>query len=74
MIYFVFALVVVILAIVLQPKPPVQKPPSLDDLSLPTVKQGKPITKVFGQKIVTSPNIVWYGDLSYNKVKVKSGK
>ena len=74
MLYFFFAVVVIILAVVLQPKPPPIKLPSLDDLKVPTVKQGKPITKVFGQRIVTSPNIVWYGDLSYNDVRVKSGK
>lgn len=72
--YFFAFVVVVILAVVLQPKPPPIKPPSLDDLKAPTVKQGKPVTKVFGQRIVTSPNIVWYGDLSYNKVTVKGGK
>ena len=72
--YAIFAIVVVILAVVLQPKPPAMKPPSLNDLTVPTVKQGKPITKVFGQRIVTSPNIVWFGDLAYNKVSSKGGK
>jgi hypothetical protein len=72
--YIVFAIVVIILAVVLQPKPPVPAPPSLSELEVPTAKQGKAIPKVFGQKIVTSPNIVWYGDLAYNKVTSKGGK
>ena len=74
MAYVLVALVVIILAVVLQPKPPAAKPPSLSDLSIPTAKQGKPIPKVFGQVIVTSPNIVWYGDLAYNAIRVKGGK
>ena len=72
--YIILAIVVVVLAVVLQPKPPVLAPPSLTDLNVPTAKQGKPIPKVFGQKIVTSPNIVWYGDLAYNAIRVKGGK
>lgn len=72
--YITFAIVVLVLAVVLQPKPPVQTPPSLSELEVPTAKQGKAIPKVFGQKIITSPNIVWYGDLAYNRVKVKGGK
>lgn len=72
--YIVAAIVVVILAFALQPKPPQITPPSLDDLKAPVITQGKPIVKVFGKRIITGPNIVWYGDLAYNKVKVKGGK
>ena len=72
--YLVFSVIVVILAFALQPSPPKQKVPSLSDLNIPTVGQGKPIPKVFGQRIVQSPSIVWYGDLGYNKVKADGGK
>lgn len=72
--YVIFALVVLVLAFALQPKPPAVKPPSLDDIELPTVGQGKPIPKVFGRRIVTSPNIVWYGDLAYNDVRKGGSK
>ena len=72
--YVIAAVVVIILAVVLQPKPPAVKPPSLSEIDVPTAKQGKAIAKVFGQRIVTSPNIVWYGDLAYNRIKVKGGK
>lgn len=74
MLYVLYALVVIVLAVVLMPKPPAQKPPALTDLTAPTVKQGKPVAKVFGRKIVSGTSIVWYGDLAYNDVRAKGGK
>jgi hypothetical protein len=74
MTYLLYAFGVIVLAVALMPKTPSPQRPSLEDLTAPTVKQGKPITKVFGQRIITGPNIVWYGDIGYNQVRVKSGK
>lgn len=73
MAYVVYAIVVVILAIALRPKPPGQKPPSLGDIDVPTAEQGRPIPKIFGTYVVQSPNVTWYGDLGYSKIK-SSGK
>lgn len=72
--YLIYALVVIIVAVALQPKPPGQKPASLSEIDVPTAEQGRPIPKVFGTFTVQSPNIVWYGDLGYNKVKKSGGK
>jgi len=74
MFYLVFAIVVIIAAVVLQPKPPGTKPASLSEIDVPTADQGKPIPKVFGKRIVQSPNIVWYGDLGYNKITQSGSK
>lgn len=70
--YLIYAIIVVVLAVALAPKTPGQEPASLSEIDVPTAEVGKPIPKVFGRRIVRSPNIVWYGDLGYNKVK-KSG-
>lgn len=72
--YLVFAAVVIILAIALQPKVPSMKPPELSEIDVPTAEQGRPIAKVFGRVTVQAPNIVWYGDLGYNKIKSSGGK
>ncbi|QBQ71189.1 tail assembly structural protein [Shewanella phage S0112] len=72
--YIIYAIVVIVLAFALRPKPPSPTPPSLNDLDVPTAEQGKPIPVVFGTYVVQSPNIVWYGDLGYNAIKSGGGK
>lgn len=72
--YLIYAVVVIIVAVALMPKPPGQKPPSLSEIDVPTAQQGKPVAVVFGRRIVMSPNIVWFGALGYNKIKSSGGK
>ena len=74
MAYLFYIAVVVIVAVALQPQVPGVKPPSLNDISVPTAEQGRPVAKVFGTYVVQSPNIVWYGDLGYTKIKSSGGK
>lgn len=62
-IYFVIVAVVAIAAYAMQPRPPKQKRPSLDDFSIPRVEQGAPIPMIFGTITMTGPMVVWYGDL-----------
>lgn len=73
MFYIIFAILVVAIAVALAPKPPGQQPASLSEINVPTAEQGRPIPKVFGTRIVQSPNIVWYGDLGYNAIKKSGG-
>lgn len=56
------------------PKPPNQKPPSLDDVDAPTAEEGKPFAVVFGTVWMTGPNVIWYGDLRTTPIKKKAGK
>ena len=72
--YIVFLIIVIIVAVALQPKPPGVKPATLSEVDAPTAEQGKPVPKVFGTIVVQSPNIVWYGDLSYTKIMSEGGK
>lgn len=70
----IIAVVLVILAVALAPKAPEPKPPSMEDIDMPTAEEGGAIPKVYGTYVVKSPNIIWYGDLGYQAVKTKSGK
>lgn len=72
--YLIYILIVIIIAIALQPKPPGIEPPSLSDIDVPTAEEGRPIPVVFGTYVVQSPNIVSYDSLGYNKVKTSGGK
>ncbi len=41
------------------PEPPVPSPQAIN--FIPTAEQGKAIPVVFGTRIVTQPNVVWWG-------------
>lgn len=40
------------------PEPPTPDPDQLD--GMPTAEQGKPIPVLFGTRIISQPNVVWY--------------
>lgn len=73
-VYVAILAVSVVVSIALAPKLPAQKSPSLEDLEVPTAEEGRPIPVVFGTVTVQSPNVVWYGDITYKPVKRKAGK
>lgn len=64
--------VTTLLSKALAPKPPKQKPATLDDFEIPTAEEGRPIPVAFGTNLITGPNVVWYGDLG-TKQKTKNG-
>lgn len=63
-----------IISYALAPKPPEPPKPSLDDITLPTAEEGRPIPVVFGSVWVSGPNVLWYGDLNLEPIKSKGGK
>lgn len=70
----VVMIVALILAVVLAPKPPIPKPPSLTDFDVPVAEQGREIPWIFGEGELNGYNVVWYGDLSTSAIKKKGGK
>lgn len=74
LIYIAVLLVSAFVSIALAPKPPKPKAASLEDFDIPTAEQGRPIPIVFGTKLVTGPNVIWYGDLATRDIKSSSGK
>lgn len=54
-----------------RPKP---ETPQLDEFSLPTAEEGRPIPVVFGTVLITGPNVVWAGDLRVDPIRKKGGK
>lgn len=74
--YLAVMIVGSLVAYALAPKPPKQKPPTLEDFDLPTAVEGRSIPWIFGTYKITDPNINWYGDLEVrtktkNKVKTR---
>src|SRR5690606_23783885 len=66
--------VTVLVSVALAPKPPTPKPAQLSDLDAPSAEDGRPIPVVFGAVLLRGANVVWYGDLSAEPIKKKSGK
>lgn len=58
----------------LAPKPPKPKPAALEDFDIPLAEEGREIPVVFGTVKMTSPSLMWYGDLRTTAIKEKSGK
>lgn len=64
------------LAYSLAPRPKSERPRAagLDEFSLPTAEEGRPIPVVFGTVLITGPNVVWAGDLKVVPIKSGGGK
>jgi hypothetical protein len=62
------------LQILLAPKPPSAKAATLEDFSVPTAEQDRPIPVIFGTVWITGPNVVWYGDLRTEGIPAPGGK
>lgn len=75
--FFIQVVIMIVSAYVswaLAPKPPAPKPSVLDDFDVPKAEQGTPIGVVFGNVIIKAPTLVWWGDLSTEKIKTKQSK
>ncbi len=45
------------------PKPRYSPPAGIEQFSIPTADEGRPIQVLFGKRYIAGPNVVWYGDL-----------
>lgn len=69
---FVIALVMMVAAYLLMPKPKMPSSSDAESMEDPKVSSGTPIKVVFGTKTVKDPNILWFGEKSTRKYKVKA--
>lgn len=65
------ALVLMVVAYLIMPKPK-QKRPEVEDLDDPTAEAGKPLPVLFGTVTVKGLNVLWFGDKSFVRKKVKA--
>ncbi|NJB66429.1 hypothetical protein GGQ74_000069 [Desulfobaculum xiamenense] len=56
------------------PKPNVQnaKAAGIADLDIPVAEEGRSVPVVFGRVIITSPSVVWFGDLKTKAIRRKT--
>ena len=72
--YLIVFIVALFVSFAMAPKSTQPAPASLSDFQVTTAEPGRAIPVVFGTRLVSDPNNVWYGDLSYSAVKTESGK
>lgn len=70
----VILIVALIVGYALAPKPPVPKPPALEDFEVPVAEEGASIVWIFGEGWLTAYNVLWYGDLATIAIKSGGGK
>jgi hypothetical protein len=72
----VLGLVLSAISYALSPRPRTEPPQAggLDDVSLPTAEEGRPIPVIFGTVLITGPNVVWAGHLRVDPIRKAGGK
>lgn len=63
-----------VLSFLLTPKPKFNNAVAQTDVSAPVAEVGTEIPVLFGTRSLSSPNVVWYGDMRAIAIKQKGGK
>lgn len=58
----------------IQPKPEMPKPASLEDFDFPQVDEGTPQSVVFGDVWISDWHVLWFGNMRTSEVKSSGGK
>lgn len=70
----IIMVVAAVLSYALRPKPQRPAAETLEDVDVPTIEVGKPVSVAFGEVWIDDSNILWYGDLSNSPIYAKGGK
>ena len=62
MFIYIFAAVAALLIVSSIPKPQVRPPDTFDSIKVPSAEEGRAIPVLFGTRVISGPNVVWYGD------------
>jgi hypothetical protein len=62
----------IVVSFLLRPKVKAPKPDSVKDLEDPSADAGRPIPVVFGTITVKGLNVLWFGDKSTRRYRVKA--
>lgn len=52
-----------------QPKQDAPKAATLEDFQIPTAEEGRTIPVLFGTRMISGANVVWYGNLDKKEIK-----
>lgn len=72
--YVVAFIVALVVSYAMIPKPQTQPPAGLNEINAPTAEEGREIPVLFGTRVISGPNVVWFGDLKAVAIRKKGGK
>ena len=73
--YLIAWVVTTVLSALLAPRPKVQdaQPGQIGDKDIPMASQDAPIPVLFGTRVLSQPNVVWWGDVRVIPIRRSSG-
>jgi len=73
--YLITWVVTTVLSALLAPRPKVQDalPGQIGEKDIPMASQNAPIPVLFGTRILSQPNVVWWGDVRVVPIRRSSG-
>lgn len=73
--YLIAWVVTTVLSALLAPRPKVQdaEPGQIGDKDIPIASQDAPIPVLFGTRVLSQPNVVWWGDVRVIPIRKSSG-
>lgn len=69
MFVYIFAAVIALLVVASIPKPQSQPPAEFSAITAPTAEEGRAIPVLFGTRVISGPNVVWYGDMRTSEIR-----
>lgn len=75
-IQLIIAIVMLIISFLIMPKPKRSDPTvqTLTDSDFPIANESDEIPVVFGEVVLASPNVVWWGDVRTREIRKGGGK
>jgi len=70
---FVAWVALTVLSYLLRPKPTVPSTPKPDNVETTLVDASSPVPVLFGTRLMTKTNCIWYGDVSTTPIRTCSG-
>ena len=71
--YLIIFIISLVVCYAMTPKVAQPKPASLSDMNVPTAEPGGCVPVIFGTRLISSANVVWYGDFKYSPIKSEGG-
>lgn len=69
MFVYIFAAVIALIAVATIPKPQSNPPAQFEAITAPTAEEGRAIPVLFGTRVISGPNCVWYGDFKTEEIR-----